>query len=143
MKKAAVLISGALAALTMLAALVVTVLGLGLRNSSAQSAPPPKTSTSGPPDAKRFVASVNEELRRLGVRSATAEWIKNTYITDDSERLAAAANEELLGYMSQAVKQAAGLRQRPGGSPTPAACCTCCGSARRWPPPATPSCGWS
>jgi peptidyl-dipeptidase A len=71
-----------------------------------------------PADAKRFVASVNENLRRLQVRSDTAEWIKNTYITDDTERLAAAAREEVLGYTAQAVKQAAGFAQAPADADT-------------------------
>jgi peptidyl-dipeptidase A len=59
------------------------------------------------PDARSFVASVNEEYRKLAVRSATADWIKNTYIIDDTERMSAAANDELLGFMSRVVKQAA------------------------------------
>jgi peptidyl-dipeptidase A len=57
-----------------------------------------------PAEAKTFITGVNDELKRLSVRSSTAEWIKNTYITDDSERMAAAMNEELLGYTSRAVK---------------------------------------
>jgi peptidyl-dipeptidase A len=71
-----------------------------------------------PADARRFVASVNEQLRKLQVRSDTAEWIKNTYITDDTERQAAAAREELLGFTSQAVKQAASFAQAPADADT-------------------------
>ncbi len=87
-----------------LAAVALVVLGAG-----ALAARRPSTSVAQPasPDARAFVAGVNDELRKLTVRASTAEWIKNTYITDDSERLAAAANEELLGFMSRAVKQAA------------------------------------
>ena len=58
-------------------------------------------------DPKAFVARVNDDYRRLAVRASTAESIKNTYITDDSERLAAAANEEMLGFLSASVKLAA------------------------------------
>ena len=58
-------------------------------------------------EARKFVEGANETLRRLTVKSSTAEWVKNTYITDDTERLAAGANDELLGYMNQAVKGAA------------------------------------
>jgi peptidyl-dipeptidase A len=57
-------------------------------------------------EASAFVRRTNAELKRLSQRSSTAEWIKNTYITDDTERMAAAANEELLGFMSKAVKDA-------------------------------------
>jgi peptidyl-dipeptidase A len=58
-------------------------------------------------DAKAFVERTNAELKRLTVRAATAEWLKNTYITDDSERMAAAMNEELLGFTAKAIKEAA------------------------------------
>jgi peptidyl-dipeptidase A len=58
------------------------------------------------PDAKQFVAKVNDDLKRLFTESSTAEWIKNTYITDDTERNAAAANERVLAYSSDAVKMA-------------------------------------
>src|SRR5512140_60473 len=57
-----------------------------------------------PDDAKAFVAKVNEDLKALNQKSATAEWIKSTYITDDTERNAANANEALLGYVAKAIK---------------------------------------
>ncbi|HEY0712332.1 MAG TPA: M2 family metallopeptidase [Polyangia bacterium] len=96
MKRADFLVS-----LSVAGAVGAATIGLSLlpaRSSNAQSA-------SG--DPKAFITKVNEDLKRLTIRSATAEWIKNTYITDDSERMAAAINEELLGYLSGAVKQAA------------------------------------
>jgi peptidyl-dipeptidase A len=68
--------------------------------------------------AKAFVTKVNEELKRLQVRSSTAEWVKNTYITDDTERLAADANEVLLGYTAGAVKEAARFRDAPADPDT-------------------------
>jgi peptidyl-dipeptidase A len=58
-------------------------------------------------DAKAFVAQVNDELKRLTVRSATADWINQTYITDDTERNVAAMNEDLMAYMSRIVPEAA------------------------------------
>jgi peptidyl-dipeptidase A len=86
------------------AAALVGCLAIGLARTPARAQAP---AGGGKPDARTFIAGVNEEFRKLQVQSGTAEWIKNTYITDDSERLAAAANEELLGFMSRAVKQAA------------------------------------
>jgi len=53
------------------------------------------------------VSKTNDDLQRLTTRSNTAEWIKSTYITEDTERLAADANEVLLGYNAAAVKTAA------------------------------------
>ncbi|MDY7231556.1 M2 family metallopeptidase [Hyalangium rubrum] len=55
-------------------------------------------------EAKKFAERVNADLKRLWTRQATAEWIKSTYITDDTERNAAWVNEEVLAYMNQAIK---------------------------------------
>jgi peptidyl-dipeptidase A len=58
-------------------------------------------------DPKAFVAKVNDDLKRLYVESSTADWIKNTYITADTERNAAGANERVLAYLTDAAKTAA------------------------------------
>jgi peptidyl-dipeptidase A len=93
MQKAALVLLGC-------AALAAAAVGLatGVRPAEAQGG------LEG--DPKVYVGKVNDEYRRLSVRSSTAEWIKNTYINDDSERLAAAANEELLGFLASSVKLA-------------------------------------
>ncbi|MFY2563349.1 M2 family metallopeptidase [Corallococcus terminator] len=57
-----------------------------------------------PEEAKQFVEKVNADLKRLWTKQATAEWIKSTYITDDTERNAAYVNEEVLGYVNGAIK---------------------------------------
>ncbi|MBX5483416.1 MAG: M2 family metallopeptidase [Myxococcaceae bacterium] len=64
--------------------------------------PPVVTGTSAE-DAKKFTRQVNEDLKELWTRSSTAEWIKATYITDDSEKLAAWANEALMAYLTEAI----------------------------------------
>ncbi|QSQ15426.1 M2 family metallopeptidase [Myxococcus landrumensis] len=58
-----------------------------------------------PEEAKQFAQKVNADLKRLWTKQATAEWIKSTYITDDSERNAAYVNEEVLGYVNGAIKE--------------------------------------
>jgi peptidyl-dipeptidase A len=70
--------------------------------SAAAAAPPSAT----PEDARAFVKKVNEELKALNVKQSTADWIKNTYITEDTERAAAWANDDLLAYIRQALDQA-------------------------------------
>ncbi len=57
-------------------------------------------------EAKAFVKKVDADLRKLWVRQSTAEWIKSTYITDDTERNAAALNEDVMAYVTQATKDA-------------------------------------
>ena len=76
--------------------------------------PPAKPATAE--DAKAFVKKLDVDLRKLWVRQSTAEWIKSTYITDDTERNAAAFNEDAMAYLTQANKDAArfkGLKLDP------------------------------
>ena len=80
------------------------------------AAPSPSASAPTPEEAKVFVKKVDAELRKLWVRQSTAEWIKSTYITDDTERNAAAINEDVMAYLTQATKEAArfkGLKLDP------------------------------
>ena len=72
------------------------------RGKSPKQSPAPSAA-----DAKAFVAQVNEDLKRIYVRSSTADWIKQTFITDDTERNAAALSEDLMAYMSRVVPEAA------------------------------------
>jgi peptidyl-dipeptidase A len=76
---------------------------------AAAAAQPPAPAASPPSaaEAKAFVDEVNAELKRLAVRVGTAEWIKATHITDDTERNAAAMNEDLMAYQSRIVPEAA------------------------------------
>ncbi|HVI22488.1 MAG TPA: M2 family metallopeptidase [Myxococcales bacterium] len=76
-------------------------------SSSQGAAPASADAAPDPASAKEFVSKTNDDLLRLSTRSNTAEWIKSTYITEDTERLAADANEVLLGYNAAAVKTAA------------------------------------
>ncbi len=58
-----------------------------------------------PEEARAFVERVNRELQQLWTRQATASWVKATYITEDTDRLAAWAREEVMAYMSRAVEE--------------------------------------
>ncbi|HEX8908404.1 MAG TPA: M2 family metallopeptidase [Anaeromyxobacteraceae bacterium] len=78
----------------------------------AQQATPPAAPTAA--EARAFVARVDEELKRLLVRQSTADWVRQTYITDDTEKLSAWANEEVMAYQSRLVPEAARLAQASG-----------------------------
>ena len=67
-----------------------------------------------PQEAKRFVGDVNVQLKRFLVDASVADWIKSTFITDDTERNSASANERLLGYASDAAKAAVPFKDLPG-----------------------------
>jgi peptidyl-dipeptidase A len=65
-------------------------------------------------DARQFVTRANEELKQLWTRQATADWIKATYITDDTERNAAWVNEEVMSYLNRSIKEAARFKDVQG-----------------------------
>src|SRR5580765_5177132 len=74
---------------------------LVVRTASA-AAPSPAT----PEEARTFVKTVNDGLRALTVKQSTADWIKSTYITEDTERGSAWANDDLLAATRTALEQA-------------------------------------
>jgi peptidyl-dipeptidase A len=88
----------------------------GCASTSARQQPPATAAQTQQPsadDPKQFVARVNEDLKRLFVESSTADWIKNTYITSDTERNAAGANDRLLAYQTEASKTATKFKDLP------------------------------
>src|SRR5918996_2345297 len=89
------------------AALLCAAVTSSMSCTASQGAAASPGAASQPDDPKAFVKRVNEDLKDLIVRAATAEWIKSTYITDDSERNAAWANEAVMAYLTDAIKKAA------------------------------------
>jgi peptidyl-dipeptidase A len=71
-------------------------------------------------EAKAFADKVDRELRAAGIKSGTAEWIKSTYITDDTERAAAQANEASLAVQSAAIRDAGRFKDVQGLDPATA-----------------------
>jgi len=55
--------------------------------------------------ADEFVARINEELRELGNEVAAANWVRQTYITDDTAVIAAAAAERYAAWHSRSVAE--------------------------------------
>jgi peptidyl-dipeptidase A len=68
-----------------------------------------QTQTASPTveQAQRLVDDASATLLELGLEANRAEWVKSTYITDDTEILAAHANQALIGANVQYAKQAA------------------------------------
>jgi peptidyl-dipeptidase A len=98
------------------------------------TAPPPATAAA----AREFVARVNADLKELWFKAATAEWIKNTYITDDTERQAAWANQAVLAYLNGAVEEAGRFRDVEGLDPETARAIVLLRLASALPPPPDP-----
>ena len=63
------------------------------------------TSGSSREDAEKFLADAEKRLLDLNIKAGRAEWVKSTFITDDTEALAADANEILIGATTELAEQ--------------------------------------
>ena len=72
--------------------------------SPAALGAPPAPATPG--EARAFIQKVNQDLKALTIKQSTADWIKNTYITEDTERASAWANDDLLAARGEFLEQA-------------------------------------
>jgi len=59
-----------------------------------------------PEEARKFIRDAEEKLILLNVDSARADWIKSTYITDDTETIAAKFDEKAIAATVVYAKQA-------------------------------------
>jgi peptidyl-dipeptidase A len=66
----------------------------------------PQAPKASPEEAKAFVEKTNKDLLRLWSDWQRAEWIKDTYIIEDTEIVAARAQEAVMAYTSEAIKEA-------------------------------------
>ena len=57
-------------------------------------------------DVEKFLRDAEARLNELAIKSGRANWVQDTYITDDTEALAADANEEVLAAVADLAKQA-------------------------------------
>ena len=74
--------------------------------SATRSAPANET-------ADQFIARINEEFRNTYAELSAAQWISSTYISDDSEMLAAKANERWLTQLNGWIEQARKYEGQP------------------------------
>jgi peptidyl-dipeptidase A len=58
-----------------------------------------------PEEARKFIDDVEQKLLVLGVDSGRADWVKSTYITDDTETLAAKLDERAIAATVEYAKQ--------------------------------------
>jgi peptidyl-dipeptidase A len=52
-------------------------------------------------DAEKFLTDAEKRLLDLNVKAGRAEWVKSTFVNDDTESLAAEANEVLIGATTE------------------------------------------
>ncbi len=69
---------------------------------------PNSTSISGSAtkdDAEKFLADAEKRLLDLNIKAGRADWVKSTFITDDTEAIAADANEALIAATTELGEQ--------------------------------------
>ena len=69
-----------------------------------------------PEDARRFLAEIDSDLRRLWIQRDRAGWVNQNFITDDTEALGAAGEEATAGYVTKKILEAKrfdGLKLEP------------------------------
>ncbi|MGH6959944.1 MAG: hypothetical protein ACREE7_05630, partial [Dongiaceae bacterium] len=71
--------------------LAIAVLVAGLCACGKPTPPPPTAA-----EADAFIAGINDELRKKLPLFNSASWLQSTYITSDSQAVAAKFNEEYL-----------------------------------------------
>ncbi len=59
-----------------------------------------------PADAKAFLDGVNDTMKRLGIEQGRAGWVQQNFITDDTEALAARANQLAIDAAARFAKDA-------------------------------------
>jgi peptidyl-dipeptidase A len=84
------------AAVCLAAASVLTGAGAAHANGSAPTAA----------DAERFLADAEKQLMALAIEASQAGWVQATYITEDTQALAAKANERLIGATMELAQEA-------------------------------------
>jgi peptidyl-dipeptidase A len=80
---------------------LVLVLCLGFGFSLAGATKPPTLA-----EARTFIERAQSKLLELSVEDARADWVKSTFITDDTEILAAKADQDAIEATMQLAKEA-------------------------------------
>jgi peptidyl-dipeptidase A len=57
-------------------------------------------------EAEKFLGDAENRLLDLSIKAGRADWVKSTFITDDTESMAAAANDDLIAATTELAEQA-------------------------------------
>ena len=90
-----------------LCALFLSCVGLLLMSSCTDNPNTTSTSTGAATtaEADKFMADAEKRLLDLSIKGGRADWVKSTYVTDDTEALAALANENLIATTTELAEQ--------------------------------------
>jgi peptidyl-dipeptidase A len=78
-------------------------------SAAAPSAPPttaaPTAAAPTTAEARQFLDRLDADFRQLSLKFNTADWVSKTFITHDTQRLAAWASEDLMALLSSSVRE--------------------------------------
>jgi peptidyl-dipeptidase A len=81
------------------------------------TAGPDATGPATAEEAAAFIADVNAGLKDVWVKQSRADWINQTYITDDTDALSADAAEATMGYVTKKIQESVRFKDVQGLSP--------------------------
>ncbi len=81
-------------------------LSAGLMLMSCTDNPNSPSGSATKDEAEKFLADAEKRLLDLNVKAGRADWVKSTFITDDTEALAADANDNLIAATTELAEQA-------------------------------------
>src|SRR2546430_6194504 len=81
--------------------LVVSIAAAACSGPRTAGAPP-----AAPADAAKFLADVNESMKKLDIESNQAGWVQQNFITDDTEAIAARVNQRVIDAIAKDAKDA-------------------------------------
>ena len=63
-----------------------------------------------PAEAEKFIGETEKNLFDLNVKFSRADWVKSTFITDDTEALSADANKEVIAATTRIRRSVEAIR---------------------------------
>lgn len=82
------------------------VLSVGLMLMSCTDNPNSPSGSATRDEAEKFLGDAEKRLLDLSIKGQRADWVKSTFITDDTESLAAEANDNLIAATTELAEQA-------------------------------------
>jgi len=80
-------------------------MGISFVSSCTQTGEPVAGSNASSAGAEEFVANAEKQLLDLNIKYSRADWVKSTFITDDTEALSAEANKDVIAATTQLAEQ--------------------------------------
>ena len=86
--------------------IVLVLTSMTLQPSFTQTPPGARNQGKGTvAEAEKFIADAEKKLYALAVKSSRADWVRNTYITDDTETIGAEASNDLIAATTELAEQ--------------------------------------